>query len=247
LWHLGYPEQALQRSHKAVSLAHELSHPFSLGFALNFSARLHQLRREKEAVQDRAEAVIALSTEQGFPTWLLWGTMLRGWGLAQQGQVSGGIAHIEEGLVAWRATGVEIWKAQFLATLAEAYGQDAQVENGLSTVAEGLAFVERTDERFYEAELHRLKGELTLQCNVPSPESRAKEAEECFHQALDIARRQSARSWELRATVSLARLWQKQGKKDEARQMLAEIYGWFTEGFDTADLKHAKALLDTLS
>jgi len=246
LWHLGYPEQALKRSHEALTLAQEVSHPFSLAQSYSYAARLHQFRREGQTVQERAEAVIALTTEQGFPYWLAWGTMLRGWALAQQGQGEEGISQIRQGLAAWRATGAEMYRPYVLALLAEMHGKVGQAEEGLSVVVEALAFVERTEERFYEAELHRLKGELTLQCNVQSPESKAKEAEECFQKSIDIGRRQSAKSWELRAATSLARLWQQQGKKAEAGQMLAEIYGWFTEGFDTADLKDAKTLLDKL-
>ena len=187
LWHLGYPEQALKRNHEALSLAQELSHPSSLAYALDSAAWLHQSRREGQAVQERAEAAIALSTEQGFPYWLAWGTMLQGWGLAEQGQVEEGIAQIREGLAAWQATGSEAWWPYFLALLAEMHGKGGQAEEGLRAVEEALAFVERTEERVYEAELHRLKGELTLQCNVQSPESRAKEAEECFQKSIDIA------------------------------------------------------------
>ena len=134
-------------------------------------------------------------------------------------------------------------RSEFLALLAEAYGKAEQVEEGLRTVAEALAFVERTEERYYEAELYRLQGELLLQ---QSPDN-ATEAAACFHRALDVSRNQAAKSWELRAATSLARLWQQQGKNAEARELLAPVYGWFTEGFDTADLKDAKALLDTLS
>ena len=137
----------------------------------------------------------------------------------------------------------------FLALLVEAYGKVGQVEEGLSVLAEALALVDRTGERNYEAELYRLKGMLTLkQSGVQSPESKVeREAEECFQKAIEIVRRQEAKSWELRAVMSLSRLWQQQGKKEEARQMLAEIYGWFTEGFDTKDLQEAKALLDALN
>ncbi len=246
LRNLGYPEQALKRSHEALSLAQELSHPFSLAFALNLAAILHQFRREGQAVRERAEAVITLSTEQGFAFFLAWGTMMQGWTLAEQGQVEEGIAQIREGLAASRATGSELWRSYWLALLAEMQGKVGQTEKGLRVVEEALAIAERTEESFYEAELYRLKGELTLQCNVQSPESRAKEAEECFQKAIDIARRQEAKSWELRAATSLARLWQQQGKTVEARNILAPVYNWFTEGFDTQDLKDAKALLAEL-
>ena len=199
------------------------------------------MRREGYAVQDRAEALIALGTEQGLPTWLGMGTILRGWALAQQGHGAEGLSQIREGLAAWRSTGSEMWRSQFLALLAESYGKDEQVEEGLRTVAEALAFVERTEERYYEAELYRLKGELTLQQSQD-----AAEAETCFRKAIEIAQKQQAKSWELRAATSLARLWQGQGKRAEARELLAPVYNWFTEGFDTADLKDAKELLDAL-
>ena len=243
LWYLGYPDQALKSSHEALTLAHELSHPFSLAFALDYAAVLHQCRREGHAVQDRAEAAIALSTEQGFPVWLSQGTIFRGWALVERKQVEEGISQIREGLAAMQTTGSELWGSQHLALLAEAYEKAAQVENGLSTVAEALAFAESTEKRFYEAQLYRLKGELLLQ---QSPDN-ATETEASFQQAIEIAQKQAAKSWELRAATSLARLWQGQGKRAEARDLLAPVYNWFTEGFETADLKDAKALLAQLS
>ncbi len=185
---------------------------------------------------------MALSTEQGFPVFLAQGAISRGWALAAQGHGVEGLSQIREGLAALQATGTEFLRSHFLALLAEAYGKAAQVEEGLSTVAKGLAFVERTEERFYEAELYRLRGELLFQ---QSPDN-ATEAAACFHRALDVSRNQAAKSWELRAATSLARLWQQQGKMAEARELLAPVYGWFTEGFDTADLKDAKGLLEEL-
>ena len=257
LWLLGSPEQALKSSHEAVRLAQELSHPFSLAYALDSAALLHQARREGQAVQERAEAAIALSTEQGFPYWLALGTIMQGWALAEQGQVEEGIAQIREGLAAHRATGAEAWRPYYLALLAEMHRKVGQAEEGLRVVAEGLAFVERTEERHYEAELYRLKGELTLQeSKVESHKpvlSRVEgaqveeEAEACFHKAIAIAQKQQAKSWELRAATSLARLWQQQGKTAEAHDLLVPVYDWFTEGFDTADLQDAKALLTELS
>jgi class 3 adenylate cyclase/predicted ATPase len=247
LWFLGHPDQALQRSHEALTLAQELSHPFSLAHALNYAAVLHQLRREGQAAQERAEAGIALSTEQGFPHWLALGTSWRGWALAAQGEAEEGIAQIRQGLAAVRAMGAELAGPTYLALLAEAYGTAGQVEGGLVVLAEALDAVAKTGERYYEAELYRLKGGLTLaQSSVQGLESRVKEAEECFLKAIDIARKQQAKSWELRATISLARLWQSQGKQHEACNTLSKIYHWFTEGFDTKDLQEAKALLEEL-
>jgi predicted ATPase len=243
LWYLGYPDQALKRIHEALILAQELSHPISLAFALNFAARLHQHRREGQAVQEQAKAAITLSTEQGFPFWVAMGTILPGWALAEQGQEEEGMAQMRQGLAAYQTTGAELSRPYFLALLAEAYGKVGQAEEGLTILAEALAVTNKTGERFYEAELHRLKGELVL---ALSAENQA-EAETCFRQVIDIAHCQNTKSLELRVVMSLSRLWQEQGKKKEARQILAEIYGWFTEGFDTADLKEAKVLLEELS
>ncbi|HEV8713986.1 MAG TPA: AAA family ATPase, partial [Candidatus Binatia bacterium] len=248
LWHLGHPDQALERSHEAVALAQELSRPFPLAYALGMAARFHQLRREGQAVKERAEAMIALSTEQGFPYWLALGTIWRGWALAARGQTEEGIAQIRQGLAAYQATGAEAGRPWYLALLAEAYGKVGQAEEGLNVLTEALEVVNKTGERMYEAELYRLKGMLTLQSKVSSPKSQVeREAEEFFQKAIEIARKQQAKSLELRAVMSLSRLWQQQDKTAEARQMLAEIYGWFTEGFDTADLKEAKALLEELA
>ena len=242
-WLLGYPERAQKNRHEALTLAQELSHPFSLAYALCWAAWLHQVCREGQAGLDRAEAAIVLSTEQGFPLWLAEGTIFRGWALAQQAHEMEGLSQLREGVAGYRAAGGEFLRSQFLALLAEASGQGGRAEEGLAAVAEALAFVERTEERFYGAELHRLKGELLLQ---HSPDNQP-EAEACFHQALDVARRQEAKSWELRAATSLARLWQQQEKTAEAHKLLAPVYNWFTESFDTKDLQEAKTLLDELA
>jgi predicted ATPase len=242
LWFLDYPDQALQRSHEAVALAEELSYPHFKAFALFFSAWLHHFRREPEAARERTETLLALTREHGFSFWSSIATMVHGWALAVQGQAEDGIAEIRSAVIAFRATGARMQAPNYSAMLAEACGQAGQTEEGLSILAEALAEVEKTGERYYEAEFYRLRGELTLkQSRGRSPES---EAEECFRKAIEIARRQSAKSLELRAVVSLSRLWQRQGKRQEARQRLAEIYGWFTEGFDTQDLQEARALLE---
>ena len=166
----------------------------------------------------------------------------RGWVLAAQGRSAEGIAQMREGLSTLQATGAELAQPRLLAWLAEAYGHEGQAETGLRVVAEALAVAHRTGERRDEAEIYRIKGELLLQHAVPN----APEAEACFQQALAIARRQQTKSWELRAAMSLARLWQRQGKWVAARELLAPTYDWFTEGFDTADLQDARALLDAL-
>jgi predicted ATPase len=212
-----------------------------------FAAMFHQFRRDRHAVQERTKAFLALATEQGFGQLLAHGTILWGWTLAEQGQPEEGIAQIRQGLAAWRAMGTQLRLPRFLAMLAEAYGKAGRAEEGLSVLAEALAVMNEIGEREYEAELYRLKGTLTLQPEVQSSRSKVKrEAEECFQKAIEIARKQQAKSRELRTVISLSRLWQRQGKNDEARQVLAEIYGWFTEGFDTKDLQEAKALLEEL-
>jgi predicted ATPase len=247
LWLLGYPDQALKRGHEALTLAKELSYRHSIAYALGHSSIFHQLRREGKAVQELAEAVITLSTEQGFPVPLARGMILQGWALVEQGHREEGMVQLRQGLATYRATGSELWRPHFLALLAEACGKVGQAEEGLNVLAEALAVIDRTEERVYEAELYRLKGELTLQSKVQGPKSEVEEAEACFHKAIEVARKQQAKSWELRASTSLARLWRQQGKTTEAHRMLSEVYGWFTEGFDTKDLQEAKGLLEELA
>jgi predicted ATPase len=260
LWLLGYPDQSVTRNNEALTLAQAQSHPQSLALALHYAAVLHQFRREVQAAQARAEAVIALSTEQGFRMWLAAGTVDRGWALAEQGQGEVGIAQIRQGLAAIQATGAAVARPWGLALLAEAYGKVGQTEAGLRVLTEALTRVDKTGAGLYAAELYRLKGVLTLrQCPVARakghapipqplpPHSQAEvEAEEYLQQAIEIARRQRAKSLELRAAMSLSRLWQQQGKCQEAHDLLAPIYGWFTEGFDTADLQEARALMEAL-
>jgi predicted ATPase/DNA-binding winged helix-turn-helix (wHTH) protein len=248
LWLLGYPDQALAQSHEAITLAQGLCHPFSLVWALFLAAQLHEHRREGHLAHERAEAVIELAREQGFAYELALGMTMQGWALAEQGQGVEGIAQMHNGHIARQATGAIIVEPYFLALQAEAYGKVGQEEAGLNLLAEALAVADRTGERGYEAELYRLKGELTLQATAASPQSAVKEeAEACFRKAIAVAQQQHAKSLELRATMSLARLWQQQGKRQAAHQLLEELYGWFTEGFDTKDLQEAKALLDELS
>jgi predicted ATPase len=248
LWFLGYPDQALKRSYEAITLAQELSHPYSLSFALYFTAELHQFRREWRLAQERAEAAMALAAEQRFPLGLSQAVSVRGWALVEQGQGEEGIAQIRQSFAAWRATGAELRRTYFLTLLAEAYGTVGQVAEGLRIVTEALAVVDEAGERLWEAELYRLKGQLTLRSSISHLSSQVEEeAEACFLKAIEIARRQQAKSLELRGVMSLSRLWQQQGKKDEARPLLADIYHWFTEGFDTKDLQEAKALLNELT
>jgi len=248
LWLLGYPDQARKRSLEAFGLAQELSHPFSLAFALIHVLYVHRFSYEVEATQERAKELFALSTEHGFPITLAVGAAHQGWALAELGRGEEGILHIRQGIDTWRATGSTLFFQPFLlAMLAEAHGKAGLSKEGLTVLAEALAIVNKTGEHFWEAELYRLKGELTLQSEVQASQFKNQdEAEECFRRAIDITRRQNAKSLELRAVMSLSRLRRQQSNREEARTLLAEIFGWFTEGFDTADLKDAKALLDEL-
>jgi DNA-binding winged helix-turn-helix (wHTH) protein/predicted ATPase len=241
LWLVGYPDQALQRSQAAIALAQQALHPSSLNFALLWATRLAQYRREVQTTQARAETTSTLAREAGLGVAVA--TILRGWALAMQGQGAEGVAQIRQGMATQHALGEMLSQPYFAALLAEAYLQTGQPNAGLSVVVEALAAVCTYDHRYYAAELYRLQGEL-LRCQARPVLA---QAEACFQQALVVARQQQAKSLELRAAVSLARLWQQQGKRAAARELLAPIYGWFTEGFDTADLQESKVLLDTLA
>jgi predicted ATPase len=243
LWQLGYPDQAVQHSQAARSLAQEVSHPYSLAFALVVAAVLHQYRREATAAHEQAAAATTLATEQGFAQW--WGrsTVLHGWALAMQSQGEAGLAEMRQGLAADLATGSKLFRPYCLGLLAEAYGEGGHFKEGLNALAEALAVMDTTEVRFYAAELSRHKGASLLRQTVPD----APQAEACFHEALDVARAQQAKSLELRAAMSLARLWQSQDKRQEAYDLLAPVYEWFTEGFDTADLQEARGLVEELS
>jgi class 3 adenylate cyclase/predicted ATPase len=243
VWLLGYPEQALAYTHEALALAHALSHPFSLAWARCMAAIVSQFRPDVLAVHEHAEAAVTLSIEQGFPQWAALGTILRGWALAMQGQGEEGMAQLRQGIAGWRATGAVLIVPYFCTLLADAATHLGHVEDGLQALAEGHNLMEQQEERYWEAEISRLRGVLLLQ-QSGTPQA---EAEAWLQRALDIACRQEAKSLELRAALSLACLWQRQGKRDEAYELLATIYGWFTEGFDTADLQEAKVLLEELS
>ena len=241
----GYPDQAVQRSNEALAIAQELAHPFSVAYALNVVAWVHQFRREVPRIHALTEALLALCREQGFGLHLTAGTILQGWALAEQGQAEVGTAQMRQGVATRRTTGIETTETYYLALLAEGYGRSEQPEAGLEVLAEALAAVDQSGVRFYEAELYRLKGELLLA--QAGTGHAVQEAEACFRQALAVARRQQAKWLELRATISLSRLWQQQGKRDATHHLLAEVYGWFTEGFETPDLREAKALLTELA
>jgi predicted ATPase len=247
LWLSGYPQQALSRSRQALKLAQDLSHPFSLALAHCYAAMLHQFRREPRSVQQQAEAAMALCLEHGFTYYLAWATIMRGWALTAQGTDRANedaMAQLRQGFADLLATGAGIRETYYRALLAEAEGCGGKGQAGQQLLAEAFAAVQRTAERYWEAELYRLQGDLLAQkATRPQPEG----AEASFLRALEVARSQQAKSLELRAVVSLGRLWQEQGKRAEAGELLAPIYGWFTEGFDTADLQDAKALLEELA
>ncbi len=240
---LGYPDQAIARAREALALAQELSHPFSEATALFSLGRVHLERGDSQASLKMADALIALSDEHGFRFYLGWGTLHRFQALTEERQLLDGIAKIRSVFKGLRAMGGVMQSSWVLAKLAWAHSRAGQVEEGLAVVAEAMEFVTKTGERHAEAELHRVKGELLL-ARTPADQA---VAEESFRNALEIARTQSAKFWELCAATSLARLWQQQGLKDQGRELLAPIHEWFTEGFDTPAVKEAKALLDELT
>jgi predicted ATPase/DNA-binding winged helix-turn-helix (wHTH) protein len=246
-WFLGYPNQALSKIREALVLVEDSRHPENLCLTTFYATFLHQLRREAQRTLELAEALIARACEYGLVTWSAVGTSLRGWALVELGHRSEGIAQIRHSITAHGETGSEIARLHFRSLLAEALMKDNQVEESLALVDDALGAALRIGRYHFLAELYRLKGELLLKRGLRFERSGLKEAEELFHQSIQIARRQSAKSLELRAALSLSRLWQSQNKKEEARQTLLEIYNWFTEGFDTEDLKEAGALQEELS
>jgi predicted ATPase len=246
LWCLGYPDQALRSMQAARRLADELSNPFDVARALYFGAFTHLCRREATLTRELAESLMELCSEEGFALLLHGGRILRGWALAEQGLLGEGINQMRQGLAGWQATGAVSHRPYQLALLGEALAREGQVPDGLAAVAEALDTATATGERFLEAELHRVRGEMLLTGAEPDPSAWG-EAEACFHQALDVARRQQAKSLELRAVMSLSRLRRRQGRQAEARSVLAETYGWFTEGLDAPDLLDAKLLLEEMA
>jgi serine/threonine protein kinase/predicted ATPase len=243
LWHLGYPDQALKVGREVCELARTIGHAFSLGHAVDFTAYLNYYCRLGAQVQAAAEEEMAIGTDQGFQLWHALGVLHKGAGMLLQNRREQGLPLLLKGYGAFRATGAEVRVPSYLGMLGDAYTQSARFEDALKALNEGLAVAEKNDDRSYEAELHRLEGELLL---AESPDKTAA-ASDCFRQAIEIARHQRSRAWELRATMSLARFWQRQGRRDEARAALAAVYGTFTEGFTTPDLIDARALLDGLA
>jgi predicted ATPase/class 3 adenylate cyclase len=237
----GYPDQALQRSHEAIGSARELRHPHSLACSMYFAIRLHLLRGETREADELAEAAFALSTKHGFTLWTALIVFMQGWSLCQQGRVTDGVARMRTGHDDALATGYKAARTMYCSLFAEAYGRIGQLSEGWQMLSEALDAAEQSGQRYYEAETYRFRGELHLR------EADVQHAEASFERAIDIARHQQAKSWELRAATSLARLWAEQGRHREAYDLLAPVYGWFTEGFDTGDLKDARALLNQLS
>jgi predicted ATPase len=251
LWLRGYPAQARTQSASALRLARQLAHPFSLARTLYYDTLLCQLRRDASAAHDQADAAIAVATAQNFALARASGLIMRGWAIAVQEHSPEGLVQIRQGLDMYRATGATYQQPHFLTLLAEASGLLGQPDGGLAALDEALTLMEQTGERYYEAELHRQRGELLLmrtdQRHLSQDSREPLEAERCFQQALDVARQQQAKSLELRAAMSLARLWQQRGQRTAAHALLAPIYGWFSEGFDTPALQEAKVLLDALA
>jgi serine/threonine protein kinase/predicted ATPase len=243
LWHLGYPDQALKVDREMRELARAIGHAFTLGHATDFTAVLCHYCRLGAEVVAAAEEEVAIGADQGFQLWHALGTLHKGAGMLLQGRREEALPLLLEGYCAFRATGAEVRAPAYLGMLGDAYTQSARFEDAHKALDEGLADAEKNDDRCHEAELHRLKGELLL---AESADQGAV-AEESFRRAIETAQRQQSRAWELRATLSLARLWQRQGRRDEARAALAAVYGTYTEGSTMPDLVHANALLQTLA
>lgn len=249
LWLCGLPDQARKRNEEALAMARALSHPYSLAAALSFGAMVHQLCRDKAAVQECAEELITLSTEQEFGMWRPWGLVMRGWAMSQSGQIPEGIAQAREGVATFRATGADVMVPYFLGLQAEAHQKAGQVKEGIEVLAQALTVADRSGECWWEPELYRVEGELKLMENGESVSAadRQTAAEMCFQRALKIANRQGAKSLEMRAALSLGRLWQTLGNQAEAHQMISKLYAAFTEGLETPDMRAARMFLDEIS
>jgi DNA-binding winged helix-turn-helix (wHTH) protein/predicted ATPase len=243
LWYLGFPDQALKKLNEALSLASELQYPLTSAFANGFAAWLHQALGEVEASDARAEAAIALASEHGFPLPFGMGKIFRGWALAEQGYPDKGIEQIQQGREICEASGAALIRPYFLMLLAEAYRKGSRMTEGHATLVEALVSIKNNGERAYEADILRLQAEFLLADGANGED----EAERKLLSAISLARLQNAKSLELRATSTLARVLRMQGRREEARTMLAEIYHWFTEGFDTAALIEAGSLLKELT
>ena len=259
-WFLGYPDQALKMKDKAIALARELNHPHTLAFAITFDICIRLFRREYQGVKELTEELTRFSAEKGFIYWEAHGIFYHGYMIALEGQSEEGIKEMHQGLDILQAIGSGTCFTRLYARVMEAHIKAGQPEEGLVIFDKAIEVLNTYDERYYEAELYRLKAELLLLKTGDGETETEKirqdkekinkieeEAESNFWKAIEVSRKQQAKSLELRAVMSLSRLFQKKGKKDEARKLLGEIYGWFTEGFNTQDLKEAKAILKELS
>jgi len=236
----GFPAQALARIHEATAEARMLAHPPSLASSLSLSAAVLSLIGDDAALAEHADRLVAIATEQKFPYWRATGTIFSGWVKLKSGDVAAGMTLLRSGSSAYRATGAKAWLPHYFALLARACEIAEEIEEGLTLLDDAFQIVDTTGVRWLAAELNRQKGQLLLR------QGHSEAAEEFYLKALAIAQEQEAKLWELRTAVSLARLRRDQGQAAAARDLLAPVFGWFTEGFDIPDLKEAKALLATL-
>jgi tetratricopeptide (TPR) repeat protein len=247
LWFLGFYQRAEKAAKSAVALVKKLSSPFNEALCYAIHAVYSSYCRDKTKALEMAETALKISNERGFLHWIALGSFNKGWSLCGLGRVNEGLPILFDGMNMWKAMGAEMAVPTFQVLLAEVYQNAGKLKEALASVEEGLAIAARNNDRHYDAELYRVRGELLLKKSMRNSIRDPKEAESCFLFAINVARKQKARSLELRAVMGLARLWQTTGKRREAHQMLGRIYGWFTEGFDTPDLKAAKELLTELS
>jgi predicted ATPase len=243
LWQLGYPTASRDDGERAVKNAREIANAATLMFALHAAGFNHTCRRDFAAATSRFDELIVLAEEKGAPYWKATGTVLRGGLFAVFGKASDAVLAITSGITSHRSTGATLNEPWHLAHLAIAYAELGQLDDARRCIEDAIEKVERSKEKWCEAEVHRIAGEVALK----SPAQDTEKTEKYFDRALDVARQQQTKSWELRAAMSMARLWRDQGKLQQARELLAPVYGWFTEGFDTLDLKDAKTLLDELA
>ena len=241
-WFLGYPEAALAAADLALKDAREIGQAATLMYALNFIPLTHIYCGDYAAAMAQADEVVALADEKGSLFWKAFGMMNQGWLFALTAKASDAVQLITSGMTTWRSTGATLWAPLRMSHLARAYADLGQFDDAWRFIGDAMTVVETAKERWCEADILRVAGEITLM----SPEPDAAKAEAYFERALAVARKQQAKSWELRAAMSMAQLWRDQGKRQQARNLLAPVYGWFTEGFDTLDLKEAKTLLDEL-
>jgi len=243
LWFLGYPDQALKKCRDGIEMAQKLGHPYTSATVATFAGWLQFFCGNNQHLERFVSTALELSTEHDFAFYIPWGHIMRGWLLTEAGQISEGLAEIDSGLRDHRANGAEAWRPAFLSLLAWTYAEAGQVDKGLACVAEALEFVDRSHERWWLAELFRIRGELLLK-GMAAEEGRDRQlVEQCFRQALEIAQAQKAKSLELRAATSLSRFWGLQGRATEARHVLQPVYSWFSEGFEMRDMQAAKMLM----